>query len=304
MSAPIRVGTRKSALALAQCDSVVRTLRTLAPTREVAIRPMTTAGDRDRRRTASPDFTDAIEEALLRQEIDLAVHSAKDLPARLRSGLTLAAFPRRADPRDCFVLREARSFSALPSGARLGSSSLRRQAQLLAWRPDIEVVPVRGNVDSRLAHLARGDLAGIVLAVAGLARLGRADVITEVADPRALVPAPGQGALAIEVRTKDRSLLRLVRALDHGATRAAVTAERSFSASLGGECNLPLGSLARARGGRLRLVGDVLSPDGRRRIRGSTTGPTSSAHRLGVELGRRLRANGAGQLLSEIRSTA
>jgi hydroxymethylbilane synthase len=302
VSDTIRIGTRKSPLALAQAEAIVRSLSSLTPSRPVVLHPMTTAGDSDRRPSASPDFTDAIEEALLAEEIDLAVHSAKDLPARRRRGLTIAAFPRRADPRDCFVLRGTSSFSSLPSGARIGSSSLRRQAQLLAWRPDVVVVPLRGNVDTRLARLDEGGLAGVVLAVAGLSRLGRADAITEIVSPRHLVPAPGQGALAVEVRSDDRPLLRLARSLDHRPTRAAVTAEQAFSAALGGECNLPLGALARVKGSSLEIRGEVLSPDGRRRLSGAATGPASSGVRLGAELGRRLWASGAGELLAKLRS--
>jgi len=227
----------------------------------------------------------------------MAVHSAKDLPARLRRRVAIEAYPRRADPRDCLVAQNFQKFHDLPRGARLGSSSLRRQAQLLRWRPDLRVVPIRGNVDSRLKRVASGELDGVILAAAGVKRLGHSWRITEILDRRRLLPAPGQGALAVQVRQDDRRTARIVRRIDHGSTRAAVTSERAFAAALGGDCNLPLGALATVRNGRLRIVGEVLSPDGKVRLRAATEGSARSALRIGSELGEKLRRLGATRLM-------
>ena len=289
MTERLRVGTRSSPLALAQTELVVRALRRVAP--EVAVEPvlLRTSGDRARRTGATLDFTDDIDRRLEQGEVDLAVHSTKDLPARPVRRVEVAAYPRRADPRDCLVLRaRGLTLRALPAGARIGSSSVRRRAQLLGERPDLQVVPVRGNVGTRIEKIESQGLDGVVLAAAGLLRLGWKERISEYLGPPRWLPAPGQGALAVEVRTGDRFARRTVARIDHPATRAEVEAERAVVASLGGDCNLPLGVLGRVRSGRLVLRAALFSPDGRRRLSFTLRGSAARAERTGEEVGRRL----------------
>ena len=289
MTERLRVGTRSSPLALAQTELVVRALRRKAP--DVAFVPvgLRTSGDRARRTGTALDFTDDIDRRLEQGEVDLAVHSAKDLPARPVRSVEAAAYPRRADPRDCLVLRtRGMSLRGLPPGARIGSSSVRRRAQLLGERPDLEVVPVRGNVGTRIEKIGSQGLDGVVLAAAGLLRLGWKERISEYLGPPRWLPAPGQGALAVEVRKGDRFAHRTVARIDHPATRAEVEAERAVVASLGGDCNLPLGALGRVRTGRLVLRTALFSPDGRRRLSLTLRGRASRAARTGEEAGRRL----------------
>lgn len=293
MTDPIRVGTRRSALARIQTDWVVRRLARVAPHLLFEARPVDTSGDRNRAVGSSPDFTDTIDRALLRGEVDIAVHSAKDLPAELDSRFELLACPRRADPRDCLVVSEGIRGRALPRGAQIGSSSLRRRAQLLRWRPDLRVVEVRGNVDTRIGLVRTGQVEAVALAVAGVSRLGRREEIDRILPSSTFLPAPAQGALAVVGRSGDRRVRALVRRIDHPATRACVLAERAFSAALGGDCNLPLGTLATVRGSSLSLTGEVLTPDGRLCLRGTMAGPSSSPERVGTKLGREMRDRGA-----------
>ena len=293
MTESLRVGTRRSPLALAQTELVVRALRQRVPDLRLEVAPLTTEGDRTRRIDGSFDFTDWIDRELEDGKIDLAVHSAKDLPARPLRNVDVAAYPRRADPRDCLVLGHAGRLRSLPAGARLGSSSLRRRAQLLTWRPDLQVVPIRGNVETRIEKIHSLGLDGVVLATAGLVRLGRADQISERLPLTRVLPAPGQGSLAVEVRRSDRSLFRVVRAIDDSPTRAAVTAERAVVSALGGDCNLPLGAYAEVRNGRLRLRARVFSLDGRRQWSRETTGSWSTPERIGLRAGRMLARSGA-----------
>ncbi len=292
------VGTRGSTLALIQTGLVVRALQKGAPTARFDVQRIVTSGDRDRHTGGSPDFTDAIDRALLDGEVDLAVHSAKDVALDVPRRLQLGAFPRRADPRDCLVLRRRRGAGPLPRGARVGSSSRRRRAQLLRWRPDLRVVEIRGNVDSRIARVRAGDLDAVIVAVAGVRRLGRANEIGAILSAERFVPSPGQGSLAVAVRSGDRRTERLVRRIDHAATRAAVEAERAFARELGGDCNVPLGALARPRDGRLFLTGEVLSPDGRLRLRVEGPGSLRRARPNGEALGRRALQLGARGILS------
>ena len=285
MTQRIQVGTRRSRLARAQTDLVLRHLVRLHQEIRFEAHPIDTSGDRNRATGVAPDFTDTIDRALLRGEVDVAVHSAKDLPARLETGLELAACPRRADPRDCLVVRSGLSAAQLPQHSRLGSSSVRRRAQLLRWRPDLRVEEIRGNVERRLAMAWEGRLDGVVLAVAGLLRLGRSKDIDLILSEEGFLPAPAQGALALVVRTGDREMLSVARAVDHSATRAEVMAERAFTAALGGDCRVPLAARASVTGRRLTLTGEVLSLDGRERIRRSRSGVSASAERLGTSLG-------------------
>ena len=301
MTERVRVGTRRSRLALVQTESVMVRLAGRFPAIRFETVPIETSGDRDPRPGGSPDFTDAIDRALTRGEIDLAVHSAKDLDSRLASGLELAACCRRADPRDCLVVRAGLSPLRLPRGARVGSSSLRRRAQLLRQRADLDIVEIRGNVDTRIGLVRSGKVDAVILAVAGLTRLGRTREIGRILSTRSFLPAPAQGALAVVIRENDRSVRPIVETLDHCPTRAAVVAERAFSAALGGDCRVPLAALASARGRSLSLVGEVLSSDGIRHIRASRRGPSRLAEELGRSLAKSVLAAGGAEILASRR---
>ncbi len=297
MTDRLRVGTRRSPLARAQTDLVLRRLARNAPGVAFTVNPIDTSGDRDRAVSTSPDFTDAIDRALRRGEVDLAVHSAKDLPVRLDDSLELVACPRRADPRDCLVVAPGLRAASLPRGARVGSSSLRRRAQLLRERPDLDVVEVRGNVDTRIGLVRSGAVDAVILAVAGLDRLGRRAKIGRILPTTSFVPAPAQGALAVVARSGDRAARSVASAIDDRRARASVTAERAFAAALGGDCQVPLGALASVRGDRLHLVGEVLSPDGRRSIRVRNVGALTRPAPLGDRLGRALVDRGGLELI-------
>jgi hydroxymethylbilane synthase len=295
----IRIGSRGSALALWQAEHVKARLE--ASGHAVSIRVITTTGDRilDRRLEAvggKGAFLKEIEEAMLAGEVDLAVHSLKDVPTALPEGLRLAAFLERDDPRDALLSRSGRGLRELPGGARIGTTSLRRQAQVRALRRDIEVVDLRGNVDTRIRRLHAGDFDAILLAAAGLGRLGRLGEATEILDPDTLLPAPGQGTIALECREEDESLAEAVRPLDHRATAQAVAAERALLAGLGGGCNVPLGAYAEPAESGLRLRALVARADGSTIVRGERTGDDP------VDLGRGLAldllARGAAELLS------
>lgn len=298
MRGALRVGTRASRLALRQTELVVAALRSRAPDLEFEVVPLSTQGDRTPRRPVGLDFTDAIDRALEEGRLDLAVHSTKDLPIRAVRAVRVAAFPPRADPRDGLVSRGDASLADLPSGARIGSSSPRRRAQLLRARPDLRLVEVRGNVDTRLGLVEAGRVDGVVLAVAGLTRIGRAAELTQILPRARFPPAPGQGALAVATRISDRAVERLVRTIDHRRTRATVTAERSFVDRLGGDCDTPLGASAAVSGGRLTLRGEVLSPDGARSVGGTLSGALEDAGAIGRRLGGRLLQAGAEELLA------
>jgi hydroxymethylbilane synthase len=289
----LRVGTRRSTLARTQTDSVLRRLRRVLPTRTFEAVPIETSGDADRSKGSSPDFTDAIDRALARGDIDLAVHSAKDLPAVLDRRFSLAALPPRADPHDCLVVSGAVSRLPLDRGARVGSSSVRRRAQLLRWRPDLRVIDIRGNVDTRIGLVQRGTVDAAILAVAGIARLHRSSEIACILPVQSFLPAPAQGALALLTRATDTTLTREVHRVDDPPTRTRVTAERAFSAALGGDCRVPLGALATLKGGTLTLTGEVLSPNGRTRLRARRAGRPGEAEALGRDLGASLLARGA-----------
>ena len=299
MTETLRVGTRRSVLARRQTALVLHALRRADPTVRFRVVPLVTQGDRSPATVDGLDFTDTIDRALEEGRIDIAVHSAKDLPVRTTRAVTVAAFPRRADPRDGLVLRRSRTLRSLAPGARIGSSSARRRAQLLRARSDLEVVEVRGNVDSRLALVRRGTVDGVILAVAGLERIGRIGAVTEVLDRQRFLPAPGQGALAVATRSNDRDRAERLAAVDDPSTRAAVTAERAFVDAIGGDCDTPLGALARVRGGELTLRAEVLSVDGRRAVGGVRVGGAATATVIGVSLARDLLDAGAGGLLGQ-----
>jgi hydroxymethylbilane synthase len=293
----IRIGTRGSLLALRQAEHVKGRLEGLG--HDVELRVITTTGDRlqDRRLESvggKGAFLKEIEEAMLTGEVDLAVHSLKDVPAVLPGGLSLCAVLERADPRDA-LLSAGPCLSALPAGATVGTTSLRRRALLRALRPDLVSADLRGNVDTRIRRLREGRLDAILLAMAGLVRLERAGEATEALDPREFVPAPGQGAIALECRDGDAAVREAVAPLDHAPTARAVAAERAFLAALGGGCNVPLGAHAFAVDGGLELVTFVAATEGPAFLRGARRG--SNPETLGRAAAEDLRSQGAGALL-------
>lgn len=301
----LTVGTRGSALALRQTNSVVEALKSLHPDLEIAIRVIKTKGDKilDVPLAKIGDkglFVKEIELALLGEEIDFAVHSMKDLPAEVPDGLCIAAVPERVDPSDVLITNGP-GLHDLPDGARIGTSSIRRRAQLRNFRPDLRISDLRGNLDTRLRKLDSGEFDGIVLAYAGLHRMGWADRITEKIPPELCLPAVGQGALAVEARDGDKSVADLLKALDHVESHAAVLAERSLLRALGGGCQVPVGALGSMKDGDLTLAGVVASPDGTRLVRGEVTGSPESPEDLGRELARALLAAGAEDVLRELR---
>ena len=295
----IRLGTRGSALALIQAREVAD--RLAAGGVEVEIVTMKTEGDRrvDARLSdvgGKGLFVREIEESLLRKEIDLAVHSLKDLPAETPEGLTLGAYPPRADARDVLVAREAATLATLRPGAVVGTSSPRRRAVLLSLRSDLDVQPIRGNVDTRLRKLEAGGFDAIVLAAAGLVRMGLTLSNSELLDPDVFVPAVGQGILGLEARADDRTTLGHLAALDDPATRPCALAERACLARLGASCNTPVAAYARLEATTVRLAAIVASEDGRRLLRASDSGPTADATAIGRGVADSLLAQGAAQI--------
>src|SRR5262245_53071601 len=264
MTNPLRIGTRGSALALWQANHIADRLRALGCAVELVI--IQTQGDQVQERPLAQIggdglFTKAIQDALLDRRADVAVHSLKDLPTAPVPGLTVAAVPERASTHDAFVSRRHPRLDALPHGARVATGSLRRKAQIRHRRPDLELVEIRGNVDTRLRKLDEQGLDALILAQAGLERLGLGRVITELLDPSWMLPAVGQGALGLECRSDDADVLAALRSLDDSATHAAVVAERSFLLALGGGCLVPIGAQGQVSGNHLNLRGVVVSPD-------------------------------------------
>ena len=309
----IRLATRASLLARTQSGHVADALRELSG-QDVEIVHVSSHGDADQSTPLASFggvgvFVAAVREAVLRGEADIAVHSLKDLPTEPAPGLVVAAIPLRQDPRDVLVTRDGLTVMTLPPGARVGPGSPRRAAQLLAARPDLEVVPVRGNVDTRLRTVTDGTLDAVVLARAGLARLDRLDAVSEAIEPDLMLPAPGQGALAVECRDVhvDAALLDALRSLDDAATRAAVTAERSLLATLEAGCSAPVGAYATVSGEGeallVHLTGNVVSLDGTVSVRKSVTGAAGDAVAVGRELALDLLASGAPGL-SPVRGSA
>ncbi len=294
----IRIGSRGSQLALWQANHIADRLREAG--RQVAIHIIRTTGDRLQEVTFAQVgtkgmFTKEIEDALFEGRIDLAVHSLKDLPTELAAEFALAAIPERADPRDAFVSVEYGSFFDLPAGAKVGSSSPRRQTQLRALRPDLDYVEFRGNVDTRLRKLHEGQAQAIILAASGLDRLGRTEWIRQRFDAEHLCPAAGQGALAIECRAGDAHTAHALAFLDHADTRFAVTAERAALNALGGGCQVPIGMYCRREGESFRISGVVASVEGEGRVAASVTG--LDAEQLGRDLAAVLVENGAEAIL-------
>jgi hydroxymethylbilane synthase len=288
----IKIGTRASKLAVAQAELVARRLRALG--QEVELVKVTTSGDRLVGSLAEQGgkglWVLELERGLLDGTIDLAVHSAKDLPVELMDGLTIGAYPEREDARDV-------CFTSLPPGSKIGTGSQRRIAMLRAMRPELQPVPIRGNVPTRIAKIESMGLDGIIVAAAGLVRLGMEDHILDPLDPERYLPAGGQGALAIEVRIDDAEVQELVGKLDSPAVAAQVRAERAFLTELGADCHLPVAVHATLHGLRLRLRAMVLDPEGSERVEGSAEGESRAPDTLGFTLGRELLQRGARRLV-------
>jgi hydroxymethylbilane synthase len=304
----LRIGTRGSPLARAQAD-YVKTLLAAAHGLDPAalkIEIISTTGDAVRDRPLADLggkglFTKEIEEALLAGTIDLAVHSAKDVPTFLPDGLTLAAYPQREDPRDAFMSRNAETLSAIPAGALLGTASVRREALLRRLRPDIEVKLLRGNVQTRLDKVASGEFHGTVLALAGLKRLGLAAQATEVLDPEIFPPAVAQGAIGIELRTGDEATRAMVAAIDHAETATALAAERAFLGELDGSCRTPIAGHAQLVDSRLYFYGMLISLDGRESVETRREGAPEDAARIGREAGIELKQRAPASLLAVLK---
>ncbi len=289
-------------MSLAQTEEVLAPLRTAFPDVEISVVPITTGGDR---RKEAPllsmprgMFAREIEVALLEERIDLAVHSAKDLPAELPDGLGIAALTQRRDPRDVLVNRWRLPLSELPSGARLGTSSPRRTAQIKALRPDLEVVPIRGNVGTRLEKAKGEGYDGVVLAAAGLERLGLRDEVCEYFSPDRFTPEVGQGALLVETRTSDSRVSGMLSRVDHHPTNAEVTSERAFLAEVGGGCRVPVAAYAVLEDNALEISAMAVTPDGGRIFRSRTTHDAARPAAAGREAAKALMAAGASQIVS------
>ena len=304
----IRISTRKSPLALWQARHVAEGLVALQPGLEVELLELSTKGDRILDQALSKIggkdlFVKEIENALLDGRAQVAVHSLKDVPTELPDRLVITAYGQREDPRDALVSPDGYTVETLPEGATVGTSSLRRGAQLLAARPDLKIVPIRGNVQTRLAKLKSEGMAATVLAMAGLVRSELTEVISEVLDPSICLPAIGQGILAIETLSDDDDTNARVRGLDHPHARGAALAERAFLARLQGGCQVPIAGHATVEGAELRLEGLVASLDGKTVIRDVRSGPTDDAASIGRGLAEALIERGAAEILSELGPT-
>jgi hydroxymethylbilane synthase len=298
----LRVGTRGSQLALSQAEAVAAGLERAWPRLTVELVPIRTSGDRLATAHLADIggkglFVQEIDEALREGRVDLAVHSLKDLPAERPRGLVLAAFPRREDPRDALVAPTPTRIGSLPRGARVGTSSLRRSVQLLALRADLAASPIRGNVDTRLRKLRQGEYDAIVLAAAGLRRLGLLDATATLLEPEEMLPAVGQGTLGVEAREEDGATLALVDVLTDADTRTATLAERAFLEAMGGTCTTPLAAYARRTGAGLRLDAFLATPDGTRVLRDGDVGDPGEPAALGRRLAGRLLAAGAADII-------
>lgn len=298
------VGTRRSNLALTQTKWVVDRLQEIAPEAQFELHEIVTKGDRILDVTLSKVggkglFVKEIEQTLFDRETDFAVHSLKDMPAELPEGLVIGAIPKRVDARDVLLSKDRKTLDELPEGALVGTSSLRRSAQLLAYRPDLQIESLRGNIDTRMRKMEEGNFDAIILAAAGLERVQFAGSISQYLPVEISLPAVGQGALAIECRSDDEETLALLRKLDHQPTRLAVTAERSFLHKLQGGCQVPIGAYATVGEGDLVTVtGMVGSPDGKQLFRETASGHDPVA--LGIQVAEALLAQGAGEVLAAV----
>ena len=305
MRKEIRIGTRASALALWQAEWVKAELEKKYPGMTVSLTKIKTTGDKIldvplAQVGGKGLFVKEIEEAMLEGEIDIAVHSMKDVPTFFPDGLHLSCITKREDPRDALLTRNNVTFNNLPKGANVGTSSLRRQAQLMHVRPDFVIHQLRGNVDTRLRKLKEGQFDAIILAAAGVKRLGLADNVSEYIDPEISLPAIGQGALGIECRVDDRELNDLIAFFNHADTRTCVTGERALLRRLEGGCQVPIACYGQIKGGALHLTGLVGSVDGKRIIKDSLEGAPEKAEKLGVTLAEKLLSRGADVILREV----
>jgi hydroxymethylbilane synthase len=304
------IATRESALALWQARHIEARLRALYPGVGTRLLGMTTQGDRNLETSLAKIggkglFVKELETAIEAGDADIAVHSMKDVPMNLPDGFAIAAVTEREDPRDAFVSNRHRDLGSLPPGSRVGTSSLRRESQLRASFPHLQVEPLRGNVQTRLRKLDEGQYAAVILAAAGLKRLGLAARITQMLTPEQSLPAVGQGALGIECRAERADLMRMLAPLDHAETRWCVEAERALSRALAGSCQVPLGGYAEASAGQVRLRGFVASPDGRRMVADESRSPlTGPAEALGTALAGKLIARGAREILAALEQGA
>jgi hydroxymethylbilane synthase len=301
----IRIGTRGSKLALTQSELIKKEIERVHSNVQVELVRLKTTGDKILDSPLAKIggkglFVKEIEEALLNERVDLAVHSMKDVPAELPEGLILATFPAREDPRDAFVSVKYGNLEQLPQGARVGTGSLRRAAQLLHIRPDLKLVPLRGTVDTRLRKLEGGEFQAIILAAAGMRRLGFEERISQLLSTEQILPAIGQGALGLEVRHDDEQTIGLIDFLNDEETQVTVKAERAFLKELEGGCQVPMAAFSRLDSERLDLEGMVAELDGSNVIRDRITGERDEAEDMGVRLARRLLASGADEILERI----
>jgi hydroxymethylbilane synthase len=308
-NSPLRIATRRSKLALWQAEHVMALLRDAHPDLPVELVPMSTQGDRVLDRALADVggkglFVKELEVAMQEDRADIAVHSMKDVPSELPPGFEIVAVLPRANPRDAFISRRHARFKDLPQGARVGTSSPRRQAQLRHARPDLRLELLRGNVDTRLRRLDEGELDAILLACAGLERLGIAHHVTEQLDLELSLPAVGQGVIGIECRTGDGRARAALAALHHAETYTRLVAERSFAATLGGSCHSPIAAHAVLAGAELVVHGFIGAPDGSETYRDRLAGPATGAEALGRDLARRMQAAGAEPLLERLRQEA
>ncbi len=300
----LRIGTRASQLALWQANWVKAELEARYPGMEVTLTKIKTLGDKIldvplAQVGGKGLFVKEIEEAMIRGEIDIAVHSMKDVPTEFPEGLGLSCITEREDPRDALISRGV-TFADLPLGAKIGTSALRRQAQLLKVRPDLEMVIIRGNVETRISKLTTENLDAVILAAAGLKRLGFTDSVTEYLDTELSVPAIGQGALGIECRLDDKELTETIAFFNHPATSYAVRAERALLKRCEGGCQVPIAAYGQVNGDQLTLTGFVASVDGSRSLKEQIIGPVDAAEHLGIELAERLLRNGGKEILEEV----
>ncbi|HEU0283013.1 MAG TPA: hydroxymethylbilane synthase [Gallionella sp.] len=299
------IASRESALAMWQAEHIRDRLRALYPQTEVSILGMTTQGDQILDVTLSKIggkglFVKELETALEDGRADLAVHSLKDVPMHMPEGFALAAIGEREDPHDAFVSNQYEDLSALPAGSVVGTSSLRRESQLRARFPHLKIEPLRGNVQTRLRKLDEGQYAAIILAAAGLKRLGLGERIRNIISSEDSLPAVGQGALGIECRAGRTDVIALLQPLHHAGTAACVLAERAMSRVLAGSCQVPLGGFAEVQNGKLRMRGFVASPDGKRMVRAELTGEIADSEALGKRVADALLAQGAGEILAAL----
>ena len=298
---PLKIGTRASRLALAQATQVQQALESAHPGLRCELVTIQTSGDKLSSAAQAGAikglFVKEIEAALLSGQVDLAVHSAKDLETDLPENLMIGAVLKREDPRDAWVAVSQTNFKEISSETKVGISSLRREAQLKRLRRDLEVTPIRGNVETRLKKLDSGQYGALVLAAAGLIRLGLQERISAYFEPSDFLPAPAQGALAIEIRADRPEVVEKIEVLNDSASRSEIEAERSFLRALGGSCRVPVGALAQVQEENLTLQGVVLSPDGLKQVRKEIAGPRALAEKLGKDLASHVRAEGADRLL-------